>query len=233
MKEYIWKTEYSASSDGSYVLNQLGKVVDGLDAIPEKMYTRLYYTMLRKYEEALRVYKAMSKLSYEEGDYLADEKKRNPNWAALEGKLRKRVEQFKEIERQEEAKAREREIQEKKQRYEAYWAEHAEDRKRLESEKADALEQMKPLKEKVAEIEANVELKEVESRLQELKREVAALSIFKMKERKALKEQIAQVEKKETELLYQLDEEKQPFAEQISSLEKTIKNIDYELTKER
>jgi len=119
--------------------------------------------------------------------------------------LEKLIKEGKEIVSKHEAEERKKREREQQARSEAYWAEHAEEKQQLESERDTLQTQLKQLREQTspydkeiaawkkkreAETPAKEEKKKLEEQISDLRTEKNNLGIFKGKEKKALQAQI-------------------------------------------
>lgn len=151
---------------------------------------------------------------------------------------------------------KERKAKEKaKKRFDAYWAEHAEEKAALESEKKDissqicALntslnDQIAALNKEIAAIPGKTEINNIEERIKKLTEEKSALGIFKGKEKKALQEQIDQANAEKRSIQDRMDAMKREIEAKIESvkaeiqrkvtpLQNRVNTISDELTKAR
>ncbi len=114
-----------------------------------------------------------------------------------------------------------------------YWEEHAEEKQRLEAERADLEDQIDELKDQIDELPI---CKEIEKTLKEIDAKTAerdALGIFKFKEKKALQAQIDELTLKKARQENQRREETAPLKRKIDAHEKRIKEIEDEFAAER
>ena len=183
------------------------------------------------------------------------------------GRVREERDKKRMIERvlnqQEQKRISEAQKKERQERFDAYWAEHAEERTALESRKAQLMEERKPYFEKVDEVQHRMaDLKknqapsvdnqkaDVQQRLKELVSQRYALGVFQGKEKKRLDAEIAQLQSKLTTLdamieqqkidaatadaqIRKLEEEIKPDNEKLKDLDRQIAEIDRELTMDR
>lgn len=145
--------------------------------------------------------------------------------------------------------------EEAKKRFDDYWAEHADDKARLESEqkglqeqiaglKASQNDQIAALNKEIAAIPGQAEIDNLDERIKKLTDEKASLGIFKGKEKKALQEQIDQAtaEKKavqdrmiaaKKEIEGRISAVKSEIQKKLSPLQSRVNSINTELTKAR
>ena len=155
----------------------------------------------------------------------------------------------------EKAEKERKEREEAKKRFDAYWAEHAADKERLESERKALQEQMASmnawqdqqiaiLNRQIASIPGQVEINNVDAFIKKLAADKASLGIFKGKQKKALQEQIDQATAYKKSVQDRMDMMKKPIESQIASikseiqgrinpLQNRINSINDELTKAR
>lgn len=118
---------------------------------------------------------------------------------------RRKIDECKRLEAKKRAEKQEKQSAEKQARIDAYWAEHAEEKQQLESERNTLQAQLKQLQEQVAPYDREIakwqkkreadtpaqeEKKTVEKQISDLRTEKNNLGIFKGKEKKALQAQI-------------------------------------------
>lgn len=145
--------------------------------------------------------------------------------------------------------------EEAQKRFDAYWAEHAEQKASLESEKkelssqisalnASSKDQVAALNKEIAAIPGRSEIDNIEERIKKLTEEKSALGIFKGKEKKALQEQIdqANAEKKgvqdrmdaaKKEIEAKIANVKAEIQKKVTPLQNRVNTISNELTKAR
>lgn len=176
----------------------------------------------------------------------------NSEWEAKAREWRNKKTQKEEaIKAEKERKAKE----EAKKRFDDYWAEHADDKARLESERKDLQqqiaglnttqnEQVAALNKEIAAIPGQAEIDNLDERIKKLTDEKASLGIFKGKEKKALQEQIDQAtaEKKavqdrmiaaKKEIEGKISAVRSEIQNKISPLQGRVNSISTELTKAR
>ena len=123
--------------------------------------------------------------------------------------------------------------QEAKKRFDDYWAEHADDKARLEAVQkglqeqiaglnASQTEQVAALNKEIAAIPGHAEIKNLEDRIQKLTGEKASLGIFKSKEKKALQEQIDQATADKKTVQDRMDAAKKVIEGRISAVKSEI-----------
>lgn len=145
--------------------------------------------------------------------------------------------------------------EEAQKRFDAYWAEHAEEKVCLESEKKDLTsriralntssnDQVAVLNKEIATISGKAEIGNIEERIKKLTEEKSALGIFKGKEKKAFQKQIdqANAEKKsiqdrmdvaKKEIEAKIESVKAEIQRKIAPLQNRVDTITDELTKAR
>lgn len=196
-KEYMWKTEYSAHSDGDFVLREVRSVVDTMSKIPEKMHAKLAGDMLKEYKEALRVYNRLKEMYYDGGDYFEDKKKKDPSSIAIGAQISDKISQMEDIERAERRRLEELARLERIRLAEAYWSQHPEEKKSLEDELERVAKEWAAAEEGLNEfLEENPKEIVIEEQILDCKKELNELSLFNMKDRKVVKETIKELEKK-------------------------------------
>jgi len=142
-----------------------------------------------------------------------------------------------------------------KKRFDEYWAEHADEKVKLESEQKelqqqiDALnatmqEQVKSLSKDIDAIPGKSEIDNLDARINKLVEEKSALGLFKGKEKKAIQTQIDQLESEKNGIKGKMNAAKQEIESKISAvkseyqkkitpLQNRINAINTELTKAR
>ena len=139
----------------------------------------------------------------------------------------------KEEERAEEEAKRKAEEEEAKKRFEEYWAEHAEEKKTLEEEAASLKAQVNELKNELENVPEKAEKEEASKQLRSLLVKRESLGIFKIKEKKAVQEEIDTASAKVKTLEEKVNAAQKAIREKIDSLNKRINEINDELTKAR
>lgn len=142
-----------------------------------------------------------------------------------------------------------------KKKIDAYWAKHQEEKQSLEKERNELKIQIKDIEKsmhdqvsKISEekknIQGNEEIKNYDASIQQLNIELSNLGLFKGKEKKALKEQIDDLNNKKNAIKSRMKAEEQAiqkriviekgsYAKKIDALQLRIDKINHELTKER
>ena len=219
-KEYIWKTPYFASNDGDFVVREVKSVLNIMSYIPEKMYIRLATPMVANYKEALRVYGRLSEMYHTEGFYLDDLKKKNPSDANLKGQIYNLISQVECVVEAEEERLKEVAYQKRLEKGEAYLAKNPEEKKQVEDELEKTSNQWDMMGARLKSLENDSSLEsEIKKQIASCKAEMSKLSIFKGKERKAMKEEIAEYEK-------QLESAKADRLEKKAELQKEYDALD-------
>lgn len=140
-------------------------------------------------------------------------------------------------------------------RFDDYWAEHAEEKASLESEKeglssqicalnTSSNNQVATLNKEIAAITGKAEIDNIEARIKKLTEEKSALGLFKVKEKKALQEQISQANAEKKSIQDRMDAAKKEIEAKIESvkaeiqrkitpLQNRVNTISNELTKAR
>lgn len=121
----------------------------------------------------------------------------------------------------------------KKKKIAEYWSNHSEEKNRLDSEKASLNAQIAALNESIAVLAEVISVNQIEKKIESLKQERKSLGIFKGKEKKALQEQIDNLNSRLATANIAKDNAVAPIQKEIDKLEIRIIEIDEELTKER
>ena len=116
---------------------------------------------------------------------------------------------------------------------EAYWAEHAEEKAGLEEEKKILTEAINGRRQAMKDLPISVELAKTEKQIGDLEEEQKALGLFKVKEKKALQEQIDVLEKTRESQKSEENEAKQKILSEMEKDQKRVKAIDKEFTMPR
>ena len=194
-KEYMWKTEYFANNDGDFVVREVKSVLDTMSKIPEKMYARLAEPMAEDYREALRIYKRLPDMYYDGGNYFDDAKKKDARVATLDKEIKGMISVVEDVARAEKRRLEEIEYQKRVAKGEAYWAQRLEEKKQLEDELEKVSVQWDVLGARLRLYENDsAKESELKKQIANCKTELSGLSIFKGKEKKAIKEKIAELE---------------------------------------
>lgn len=120
-----------------------------------------------------------------------------------------------------------------RKRFAEYWEKHADEKKKLETEKQSLEKLITVLYEEIKNIPEKSKIREMEVKIQSLDDEKRALGLFKTRERKIIQEQIdsATAELKTTSNKAEIIEG--GIKRKIASAQKRINNIVVELTKKR
>ena len=121
----------------------------------------------------------------------------------------------------------------KKERYEAYWTEHAKEREELLEEQELMRTQITELKRSINRLPAYKEEADLTSLIRRLIEERNRIVGFKNVERSAIQAQIDDAEAKLQRVKEALRSINDGIARKIEEIEADINNIDYELTRER
>lgn len=114
-----------------------------------------------------------------------------------------------------------------------YWATHPEEKTALETEKNALNNQISELNTSIDLLPENNAVKKIEDQITVLKKEKDSLGLFKGKEKKALQEQIDNLNGSLTTAKTAKENAVAPFQTEIENLRKRIEEIDAELTKDR
>ena len=225
-KEYMWKTPYFAGNDGDFVVREVKSVLDTMSNIPEKMYIRLATPMVENYKEALRVYGRLSQMYHTEGSYLEDLKKKNPSDANLAGQIYNLISKVECTVEAEEERLKEVEYQKRLAKGEAYWAKYPEEKKQVEDELEKTSNQWDMMGARLKSLENDSSLEsEIKKQIASCKAEMSKLSIFKGKERKAMKEEIAEYEKQLAAAKADRMEKKEELQKEYDALDKKYEDL--------
>ena len=135
--------------------------------------------------------------------------------------------------KEEEEKKRHEEEQVRQQRIAQYWASHSEEKKELESEIDRLREQISQRRESIEALSRKYDVSSIESLIDKLKSQKEALSIFKMKEKKAIQSQIEEYNRSFNSIQSNMNAEKRAIEKQIEPLENRIREIHEMLTQDR
>ncbi len=176
------------------------------------------------------------------GDYLATEQigltaaakaSRRSDQAAVKAKLEKAKNKKNEIEqriRDEEARI---EAEKRAKRIEQFWNQNQELKDSLFREKKVCEETIEALKKEKDSVNADKEISELKDEIMIANTTLANLGFFAMKEKKAKKEQIAQLEREIENHKNRIKKEKEAIQLKIDAQLKRISEIDAEFTKDR
>ncbi|MGI6014688.1 MAG: hypothetical protein ACOX7K_10530 [Oscillospiraceae bacterium] len=123
--------------------------------------------------------------------------------------------------------------EEAQKRFDAYWAEHAEEKASLETEQKDLNSKIAAFNKEIEAIPGKAEIDNVDERIKKLTEEKSALGLFKGKEKKALQEQIDQANTEKKGIQDRMDAAKKEIEAKISPLQNRVNTISNELTKAR
>ena len=122
----------------------------------------------------------------------------------------------------------------RKKRIEEYWEEHKEDKDSLDSEKQSLQNQIDGLKRKIELFPESIAVKKIEGQIADITKKKSELSIFNIKEKKALQAKIDQRTSGDLATAKaNMDAAIAPLQKQIDETTKRITEIDAELTKDR
>ena len=178
--------------------------------------------------------------------------KQNQNWSNTANKWKKQKKQKEAAEKEKKERIAREQAQ---KRLDAYWAEHADEKKRFEAECDDLNKQISELKadmktritafnEEMEAIPGAVELVNCDLKIKQLTEKKEALGLFKGKEKKALQDQIDQttidrrvvqerIDAKKAEIEDKINSVKAEIQKKIAPLESRVDRIKNELTKPR
>lgn len=157
----------------------------------------------------------------------------NKKIAELENAKKEEERAEEEAKRKAEEEARKAAEEEAKKRFEEYWAEHAEEKKTLEEEAASLKKQVSELETELENVAEKAEKDEASKQLRSLLVKRESLGIFKIKEKKAIQEEIDTVSAKVKTLEGKVNAAQKAIREKIDPLNKRINEINNELTKAR
>ena len=120
-----------------------------------------------------------------------------------------------------------------RQKTEAYWKAYPDQKKKLEEEKQGLMKEISKKRKEIDAIPGKEDVAELQDTIQNLKDQKTLLRIFKMKERKALLEQIDAETAKLKGVQDRMDAMKTVIEREIEPLDKRVKAIDHELTRNR
>lgn len=118
-------------------------------------------------------------------------------------------------------------------RFNDYWAEHADDKIALETEKHELESQIVELRNKIKKIPGTAEKANIQQRIEALTAEKNSLGLFKGKEKKALQEKIDAANLGLKTVSDRIDAVKMEIDKKIEPLQRRINAINTELTKAR
>ena len=136
---------------------------------------------------------------------------------------------IKEIKTEREQIARE----EAQKRFDAYWAEHAEEKASLEAEQKDLNSKIAAFNKEIEAIPGKAEIDNIDEHIKKLTEEKSELGLFKSKKKKALQEQIDQANTEKKRIQDRMDAAKKEIEAKISPLQDRVNTISNELTKAR
>lgn len=130
------------------------------------------------------------------------------------------------------AKAK-KEKEEAKKRVDDYWAEHADEKTALETERAALEDKIASLRNEINSIPGDAEKKNIRERIDTLNEEYRSLGLFKGKEKKTVQEKIDAANLELKTIIDRMYAAKKEIEEKIAPLQQRIKEITAELTKAR
>ena len=235
LDSYGYDYEFWNYGSDNFQINNMINAIKRDGNIPDSRHDRYWFKVVGLTDAAISTRKQLIKKYEEKISSIESEKARKEAKEKAE-KLRK-------------------EKEEAKKRFDDYWAEHADEKARLESEKKglqeqiDALnasqnEQVAALNKEISAIPGQAEIDKLDERIVKLNNEKNSLGIFKGKEKKALQEQIDQVSADKKAVQDRMDAAKKEIEKRISfvnseiqkklsPLQSRVQSIDVELTKSR
>ena len=127
----------------------------------------------------------------------------------------------------------ERKKAEAKERFDAYWSEHKDERLKLESEKKELEKKITAIKKEIAKIKDNADLINLNNEVTSLQQKKKNLGAFKLKEKSEIKKQIDGVNAEIYKLNLKIEKDVSSISFELNSLENKLKKVVNELTKER
>ncbi len=125
------------------------------------------------------------------------------------------------------------ETQLKADRMNAYWKEHAEEKEALEVEKASLSNQVDSLNKEIKTLPEVKNVEKIQNEIDDLNKEKNALGLFKLKEKKAVQENIDKLSEKLSSAKSLKNKTTEPLLKKIENHKNRIKEIEVELTKQR
>jgi hypothetical protein len=216
--KYEWQTFIKRVGYCTSLLEQAIDLCDEDDEDNIQRYERLIYMHKDAIDSCSWNYEFtnLGKFWYKEW-YLSDEAKRA---------RRALISQY-------EAKVRDIEASIAAKRFDAYWAEHVEEKASLETEQKDLNSKIAAFTKEIEAIPGKAEIDNVDERIKKLTGEISALGLFKGKEKKALQEQIDQANTEKKGIQDRMDAAKKKIEAEICPLRDRVNIISYELTKAR
>lgn len=125
------------------------------------------------------------------------------------------------------------EKEEAKKRFDEYWAEHADEKAALETERATLEEQIATLRVEISHITGNTEKENIQERINALNAEKRSLGLFKGKEKKAVQEKIDAANLELKKIVDKMEDAKKEIEKKIEPLQKRVNEINAEFSKAR
>ena len=125
------------------------------------------------------------------------------------------------------------EKEEAKKRFDEYWAEHADEKAALETERATLEEQIATLRVEISHIPGNTEKENIQERINALNAEKRSLGLFKGKEKKAVQEKIDAANLELKKIVDKMEDAKKEIEKKIEPLQKRVNEINAEFSKAR
>ncbi len=124
-------------------------------------------------------------------------------------------------------------VQQRKERIEAYWAEHEEEKKTLENEKAQLESQLEEAEREKENVPGMEDIKALEERKKGLEDEVDRIAFFKIREKKAKEQEIEDVRTRIYEMKESIAPAVREAQDRVYAVRRKIADITRELTKDR
>ena len=125
------------------------------------------------------------------------------------------------------------EKEEAKKRFDEYWAEHADEKAALETERTTLEEQIATLRVEISHIPGNTEKENIQERINALNAEKRSLGLFKGKEKKAVQEKIDAANLELKKIVDKMEDAKKEIEKKIEPLQKRVNEINAEFSKAR
>ena len=123
--------------------------------------------------------------------------------------------------------------EEARKKTEAYWNAHVEERRKLEEERDSLNGEINLKRKEIEKIPGKDDVANIQKKIDNLRQQKAALSVFKAKEKKAIQAEIDNESARKKTIQDRMDATKQVIEKEIEPLERRIKEIQNELSRER
>ncbi len=199
-------------------------------ASKEEQQVTIYKQIISLYKDAIESCLYVRKIDEKSGDITCEELSLSEEAKDIR---RKKINEYKEKIKRIELSIEQKQEEEAKARFNAYWSEHADEKRALEQEKESLEIQVKNLLDEIEGLPGNAEKLQLQAHLKCLIIEQKSLGLFEIKKRHSIQEQIDKAYFELNELKAQMAPGKGLIESRIKPLEDRLAEIMHELTRNR